>query len=424
MVATLGSLGAQAEDRPDARASDPQALGWMQGSPPPPDKLIRFDDGSFYTFPKWRWSFSHWRELRPTVGVARGDAPPRPLEHALRDDLDTVTFLPMGESKPMSWADSLAANYTDGIVVLHKGKIVYERYFGALAPERQHIAFSVTKSFTGTLASMLIAEGRLDPAKPVSHYLPELARSGFADATVQQVLDMTTTLAFNEEYTQPGPEFGTYMFAMEVSPRPTGYDGPRSLYDFLPTIGKGPGEHGQGFTYRTPNTDVVGWLVARVSGQSPARMLGERIWSRLGVEDDAYLQVDSEGTPLMGLSLNARLRDVARFGEMMRQDGRYNGKQIVPAQVIEDIRRGASREAFVKGNYPTLPGWSYHNQWWISHDEHGAFMARGIHGQAIYIDPKAEMVIARFASSPLASNRLLDPVSLPSYRAIAEKLLR
>lgn len=424
MVATLGSLAAQAEDRPDARASDPQALGWMQGSPPPADKLIRFDDGSFYTFPRWRWSFSHWRELRPTAGVARADAPPKPLEHALRDDLDAVIFVPMGETKPMSWAESLAANYTDGIVVLHKGKIVYERYFGALAPERQHIAFSVTKSFTGTLASMLIAEGRLDPSKPVSHYLPELARSGFGDATVQQVLDMTTTLAFNEEYTKPGPEFGTYMFAMEVSPRPAGYDGPRSLYEFLPTIGKGPGAHGEGFTYRTPNTDVVGWLVARVSGQSPARMLSERIWSRLGVEDDAYLQVDSEGTPLMGLSLNARLRDMARFGEMMRQDGRYNGKQIVPAQAIEDIRRGASREAFVKGNYPTLPGWSYHNQWWISHDDHGAYMARGIHGQAIYIDPKAEMVIARFASSPLASNRLLDPVSLPSYRAIAEKLLR
>ena len=108
----------------------------------------------------------------------------------------------------------------------------------------------------------------------------------------------------------------------------------------------------------------------------------------------------------------------------MRLGGHFNGQQIVPAAVVSDIRAGASREAFVKAGYATLPGWSYHNQWWISHDDHGAFMARGIHGQAIYVDPKAEMVIARFASHPLAGNVNLDPTSLPAYRAIAEHLLR
>ena len=75
------------------------------------------------------------------------------------------------------------------------------------------------------------------------------------------------------------------------------------------------------------------------------------------------------------------------------------------------------------GNYPTLPGWSYHDQWWVSHDDHGVYMARGIHGQAIYVDPAAEMVIARFASHPLAGNVNLDPLSLPAYRAIAERLV-
>ena len=68
---------------------------------------------------------------------------------------------------------------------------------------------------------------------------------------------------------------------------------------------------------------------------------------------------------------------------------------------------------------PNLPGWSYRYQWWVSHDPHGVFMARGVHGQAIYVDPKAEMVIARFASHPLAGNVLLDPTSLPAYRAVA-----
>jgi CubicO group peptidase (beta-lactamase class C family) len=133
--------------------------------------------------------------------------------------------------------------------------------------------------------------------------------------------------------------------------------------------------------------------------------------------------VDGSGVPLIGGGLNGRLRDFARFGELMRRGGRFNGRQIVPAAVINDIRRGGSREAFVAGDYPTLPGWSYHDFWWISHDDHGVYMARGIHGQAIYVDPKAEMVIARFASHPLAGNVNLDPISLPAYRAVAEHLM-
>jgi CubicO group peptidase (beta-lactamase class C family) len=134
--------------------------------------------------------------------------------------------------------------------------------------------------------------------------------------------------------------------------------------------------------------------------------------------------LDRSGTAMAAGGLNARLRDLARFGEMIRLGGRFNGRQVVPKAVIDDIRRGGSRAAFVHGGYATLPGWSYRNQWWISHDDHGAFMARGIHGQAIYIDPKAGMVIARFASHHKASNLLLDPTSLPAYRAVAEYLLK
>jgi CubicO group peptidase (beta-lactamase class C family) len=124
-----------------------------------------------------------------------------------------------------------------------------------------------------------------------------------------------------------------------------------------------------------------------------------------------------------GSSLNARLRDLARFGELLRRGGQVNGEQVVPSAVIDEIRRGASREAFVAAGYATLPGWSYHDFWWVSHDDHGVYMARGIHGQAIYIDPKAEMAIARFASHPQAGNVALDPTSLPAYRSIAEHLI-
>ena len=91
--------------------------------------------------------------------------------------------------------------------------------------------------------------------------------------------------------------------------------------------------------------------------------------------------------------------------------------------VVDDIRKGGSREAFAKAGFATLPGWSYRDLWWVSHDDHGVFAARGIHGQTIYIDPKAEMVLVRFASGPQAGNAAYDPVLLPAYRAIADALM-
>jgi CubicO group peptidase (beta-lactamase class C family) len=420
-------VAVQAAAAPPAFASaadtDPVKLGWMTGYPPPRDKQIRFDDGSHYRFPQSRWSFSHWRGVMPSAEVSRGTGPVAALVRAERDDLDAVTFMPLGGSTALTWAESLAANYTDGIVVLHRGRIVYERYFGALTAERPHIAFSVTKSFIGTLAAMLVAEGKLDAAALVSHYLPELAASGFGDATVGQVLDMTTALDFSENYVGGSDSFLSFARAVGVFQRPAGYAGPSSITQFLPTIAR-KGNHGEEFTYRSPNTEVLGWLIARVTGERPEVVLQERIWSRLGAEADAFIALDPSGAAVASGGFNCRLRDLARFGEMIRLHGRYNGRQIVPAAVIADIRQGGSPEAFVPAGYKTLPGWSYRKQWWISHDDHGAFMARGVHGQAIYIDPTAEMVIARFASHPLAGNMHLDPTSLPAYRAIADQLLR
>ena len=274
-----GALAAVADTAADlaaARATDPIALGWMVGSPPPADKLIRYEDGSFYRFPQWRWSFSHWRELRPTTLVSRGSGLSAQLPLAPRSDLDAVTFVPIGGTTPMTWADSLVANYTDGIIVLHRGRIVYERYFGALTAERSHIAFSVTKSFFGTLASMLIAEGALDRSAKVSRYIPELAQSGFGDATVGQVLDMTTALDFEENYTGESRTMAVYRKATGFDPRSPADTASISVYPFLATISR-KGAHGEEFHYRTPNVDVAGWLIARVTGKSPSVVLSERI---------------------------------------------------------------------------------------------------------------------------------------------------
>lgn len=414
---------ADTDTRLDALTSDPVTMGWMVGSPPPAERMVRFADSTFARFPRTRWSYSHMRELMPTAVVARRDATVCPLPRAERDDLDAVTFRPIGRDQTMTWRESLLANFTDGILILHKGHIVYERYFGVLDAFTPHIAFSVTKSFVSTVAAALVHEGVIDEHATVASYLPEVRASGYADATIRQLLDMTTGLAYVEDYTDENSSVWEFSRAGGFRPRPAAYQGPDSFYAFIETLPKA-GTHGERFTYRTVNTDALGWVMRRVTGARVSELLRERLWSRLGVEQDAYFTVDSTGVEFAGGGLNLTLRDLARFGEMMRLDGAFNGQQIIPQAVVQDIRRGASRDHFALAGYALLPGWSYRSMWWVSHNAHGAFTARGIHGQTIYVDPAAEMVLVRFASHPLGANANLDPTSLPAYHAVAQHLMR
>lgn len=184
------------------------------------------------------------------------------------------------------------------------------------------------------------------------------------------------------------------------------------------------GGHGEAFGYKTINTDALGWILARVAGKPLHQLLADRLWSRMGAEQDAYFTVDSIGTPYAGGGLSAGLRDMARLGQLVLDGGVVNGVRLFPSDVVERIRRGGDQQAFAGAGYATLPGGSYKGMWWILHDEHGAFAARGVHGQTIYIDPTAEMVIARFASHPSAFNSAIDPTSLPAYQAVAVHLMR
>ncbi|WP_242551647.1 serine hydrolase [Pseudomonas sp. Marseille-Q1929] len=407
---------------PDAQASDPALLKWMVGAPPPADRTLRFEDGSYFRFPAMRWSVSNFRQLMPTVNVSRGLGAPSPLARQLDTRIDSLAVVPTGASQALSWRQTLDATYTDGILVLHRGTVVYERYFGVFKDNGQHAAMSVTKSVVGTLGAMLVADGTLDASKKVVEYVPELAHSAFGSATLRQVLDMTTALDYSEDYADPNAEVWAHAQAGNPLPKPKDYTGPRSYFEFLQTV-RQRGEHGQAFGYKTVNTDVLGWVIARATGRNVAQLLSERIWSRLGSEQDAYFSVDSIGTPFAGGGFNAGLRDLGRFGEMLRNNGRFNGQQIVPEAVVSDIRQGGDKRAFAKAGYSQLQGWSYRAMWWVTHNPDGAFMARGVHGQSIYIDPKAEMVIVRFASHPIAGNAANDGVTLPAYAALAQYLM-
>ena len=407
-----------------AAESDPRVMGWMQGFPPPKDKLIMQPESDYFSFPKLRWSVCHIRQLLPTVEINRGLKNAIPLTYLPPAELaqtakaiNALTFTPLNSNKPLTWEQSLGVNYTDGMLIFHKGKVIYEWYSGCLEPDAKHAAMSMTKSLTGLLAEILIAEGKLDPNAPVTRYVPEVAKSAFGTATVREVMNMTTGLDYSEDYTDPNAGVWKYAAATSPLPKPAGYEGPNGYFEFLEQI-KPEGKNGEGFHYKTPNADMVGWIVSRVSGKSVATLASERLWRRMGAEQDAYMTVDAIGTPFAGGGLSAGMRDMGRIGLLMLNKGVINGERLFPAAAVEAIRTGGDPKKF--GNaYPALAGGTYAGLWWIYPSNRTIIAARGVHGQTVYVDWDADMVLVRFASMPTASNGLNDPTSLPAYRAVA-----
>ena len=429
MMSTSPTTGAFAQTAPlSAQESDPRVMGWMQGFPPPEDKIITQPDSVYFSFPKLRWSVCHLREFLPTEEISRGTGTPVPLDYPspsefadLRSQIDTLTFTPQNSDKTMTWEESLYANYTDGMLILHKGEVVYERYSGCLEEDGKHAIMSMTKSFTGLLAEIMVVEGALDDTKLVRDIIPEIGDSAFATATVRQVMDMTTGVKYSENYSDPNADIWLYSAAASPLPKPEGYDGPNGYWEYLQQV-QPEGNHGDEFHYKTINSDMLGWIISRTAGKSVTELASERLWRRMGVEQDAYQTVDGKGVPFAGGGITAGLRDLGRLGQLMLNKGELNGERLFPAEVVDKISAGGDQSKFGSG-FPTFGAGSYTSQWWVFHNDHGAFAARGVHGQTSYVDPTAEMVLVRLSSFPQAQNGFIDPTSLPAYQAVAEFLM-
>ena len=429
LSAGLLALGMLAAPPPAAAQAPPplpppasvsaETLGYMSTFPPVGDKLI--DNANRGRFPQTRWVLQHTRELVPTRNIRRGNAAASALPAAQRD-LDEFVFED-DKGQKITLAQWQEATYTDALVVLHRGQVVYERYRNGMKPETPHLLFSITKSFTGLLAAQLVAEGRIDRGALVTKYVPELVESAWGDMKVAEVMDMTGAVRFREVYTDPSTEVFPYLYSSNLLPAPPGYAGPKNIYDFLKTLKK-EGEHGAGFVYRTVHSEVLGWIVSRVTGKHFADLMSERIWSRLGMEEDAYVIVDPVGTPLQGAGLNATARDLARFGEMLRRGGELGGQRIFDTAVVDDLKRGGDREKFKAAGMAFRPGYSYHNQWWILHNADGAFEASGVNGQMLHVNPAAEMVIVKLSSHPIAGAGPTHPLTLRAWVALAEAVRR
>jgi CubicO group peptidase (beta-lactamase class C family) len=415
LLAAGGAL-AQAPQLPPPVATDPVELGLMQGFPPPPDKTIRL--ATVLKFPNHRWAFHHMRQLGPTAQVWRGEERPAPLREA-PVDLDTLRFED-DKGHAVTLAEWQRNTFTDGLMVLHQGRVVLHKYHAGMRPHQPHSLWSMSKSFTGLLATMLIQEGVIDPQALVMKYLPELKDSAWADATVQQALDMTTGVRYREDFRDPASGIFQYLHAAALLPAPAGYTGPRTVTELLQAVKK-EGEHGAAFQYKTVDTEVVGWLLQRVTGKSFAELMSERIWSRIGAQDDGYVWVDPIGTQLTSVGFSATLRDLGRLGEALRANGRFNGRQLIAESVIAEIRKGADPEKFKAGGHAVRAGYSYHNHFWIPHDRDGSFEMKGLNGQHLHVNPAAELVIVKLSSHP-GDTSITHGVDRRAFAAIAAAL--
>jgi CubicO group peptidase (beta-lactamase class C family) len=404
-------------DPPDSFASA-RELGLMIGTPP--ERPARVTRGNWFYPPYNRWAFSHMSEVAPSAAVSRGTGPVRELPYRLADAarVEAVTCCDhAGVERTVG--EMLGRTWSDALVVLRGGEIVYERYDNDLGPDQLHLLASVTKSFTGTLALIAIDEGVLDPGRPAVDYVPELAQGVFADTTVQQVLDMLVAAEWDElDWLghEAGPEVEDSLFLRFLRRSGTWVDRmhepDEGLLDFAATLAKS-GEHGETFMYLTPATDVLGWLLARASGTSYVDLLAERIWSRIGAEHPARILLDPIGTPVASGGLNATARDLARFGQLLLDGGRVGEEQVLPPSVVTTLRGGGDPAAFARCPDVThMPGWSYRAQWWVTPD--GQPTAWGVCGQILWIDHEADLVLARLASAPesVDSARDVDEAAL------------
>lgn len=367
----------------------------MQGFPVPEKQRVPRDNWD--RAPWNRWTFQNVRQILPTTEVWRGSGPVWKLARQPRE-LGQIQFT-VDDSDPATIQDWIDSSFTDGITVLHKGNVVFEQYHNGMTDRTLHLSQSMAKSVVAAVAGIMIDRGLLDPAALVTTYLPELKGTAWKGAILQQVLDMTTGVAYTEDYEASDSDIAITDFASGWKQPGPGIESPACVWDQILNLTKREREHGALFKYRSIETDVLAHCLERVTETRLALLISRELWQPLGCEESANFTVDPAGYALACGGLNATLRDYARFGQMLLQQGTVNDRQVVPAEWIDDIHN-ADPNLFGEPYTEAAPNGAYRNQFWIEDVERRAFMARGVFGQLIYVDPEHQMVVVKLSTWP------------------------
>ena len=377
---------------------------------------------NWLTPPLNRQSFQQIQSLFETTPLARGNMAVSPLPYDPMP-IDHITYAAL-DGSTRTIAQMLSDNFTDAFLVVKNGTLICEHYENGMQPSTPHLLNSISKTFLGMLAGIGVAEGTLDPSEKLTTYVPEFAGSAFVDTTLQQALDMTGAVKYGEDYANAAEDFWVETATVGWRPDLAETASTGSLMDFAQSQTETEQADGEAFHYRTILTNVVAMAIEAGAQQSVAQLMQDRIWQHLGVEHDASVVVDGAGFPYFGAGMSATARDLARFGQVLLNDGVHQGVQVIPKEWIERTRAGSAthREHFAKTEYAALlPNGHYQNQTWASADD-GVLVCIGIFGQIIYTDQKADVVIVKLSTHPEPVNDLLYADAFFAMKSLAKTL--
>ena len=358
------------------------------------------------------WTHQHMAELFPSRTISKGERTHRLNSYPRA--LGAVTFQIGAEMVTID--EFLIRDQTQGIVVLHKGTVIFEQYFGDATQSSRFTTWSVGKSITSTLVGIAVKDRLIDSVSdPLTVYIPELMGTAYDGVSIAQVMQMSSGVEFNEDYLDPESSdvwdyFGATMLSNKLPANELAATYPR---------GAAPGTV---FSYNTAEAQILGWLLKNVTGKSPSSYLQEKIWQPLGMGHDATWLMDSwgdEGMEMTGCCLNAALRDWARFGQFVLEDGKHHGEALLPEGWVKQAVTPSS-DHLVFADEAGFSEAGYQYLWWDLGE--GRFAAEGVYGQYIYIDPAAELVIAKASARALPWDVEDKRDALLAFDAIAKAL--
>lgn len=355
-------------------------------------------------------------ELSRVVPISQGDGPVTPLPSSGRrmDGFGVECsdrYLDLD-----SWLDT---TFTDGLLVIHGGEVVVERYTGNMAETDRHLLMSMSKSVTSLLCGILVGRGFVGVADLVTDYLPELRSTAWDGCSIEHLLDMTAGVRWDYDRDEAN--------IMDVS----GYrqssraDLPVNTESWIRSIGAF-GQHGEAFRYVSLVSDVLGWVLERATGHRLETLISQYLWSQIGAEQEASIIVDTQGFRIAEGGLSASLRDLGRLGLMCLTHGRLDGRQIVPPDWLGRLR--TQRDELIhkytaSTEYePATPKAFYHDNWWITDARHGQFSAIGIHGQRLTIHHPSDTVIVKLSSQPAMEDAAIVALDASGINAILSSL--
>lgn len=371
--------------------------GLMTEFPPRPEGQVTL--ANWRTPPFNKWAFHHVREILPTAEIGHDPANIRPLP-AAPQSLDALR-IDDGKGGKLEHAAFLAATDTDGLVIVHRGKVIVEQYFNGMTGRSPHILMSVSKSMLGLLAGVPEVSKALGIDRAITALIPEMGEGPYAGISIRHLLDMRAGIVYDENYLTTSGPIIAYRKAMGWNPPEPG-DKSSDVRSFLATLRAPAGPHGGKFNYVSPGTDLLGWAIERAMGRRYVDVMSELLWQPMGAEWPASITVDRLGSPRAAGGMSVATRDLARVGQLLVDGGAWNGRQVVPESWIADLEQGGDRATWDQGSFTELyPGapMAYRAKWYVDRGPRGPLLfGLGIHGQNVFIDRRNGLVIAKVSS--------------------------